>query len=195
MTGVLTCPVWGKNPGVAADDRPALPTAPRDHDRAQQRRGRQVRLVFLVALVLFVLVAAAGLFGEHSRAVTGTGGGYELTVNYPQSTRPGLSSSIEFVIRRLDGGVLPDTLALETDMAYLRLFDDHAVEPAPDEVRADGEEIVWALVPEGDATELRVFMDGRIDPGLSPGRHAGTTTLSAGSDRLVTVSYRTWVWP
>lgn len=178
-----------------ADDRPPLPTAPRDHDRAQQRRGRHIRRAFLVGLVLFVFVAAAGVFGEHQRGFTATGNGYEMTVAYPQATRPGLSSSIEFVIRRLDGGVLPDTLTLETDMAYLRLFDDHAVEPTPDEVRADGEEMVWSLVPEGDATELRVFLDGRIDPGMSPGGHRGTTTLSAGADRLITVSYRTWVWP
>lgn len=178
-----------------ADVRQPLPTVPREHDHKRQSRGRRLRIAFGVGLGLFVVVAAAGAFGEHDRTTVTRDNGYELVVRYPQVTRPGLSSSIEFVIRRLDGGVLPDTLVLETDAAYLRLYDDHAVEPTPDEVRGDGEELVWALVPEGDATELRVFLDGRIDPGTAPGRHPGTTTLSAGADRLVTVSYRTWVWP
>lgn len=178
-----------------ADARPALPTAPREHDHDLQRRGRGLRIAFFVGLAVFVVSAAAGLFGEHARSVSGRDNGYELVVRYPQVTRPGLSSSLEFVIRRVDGGVLPDTLALETDVGYLRLYDDHAVEPTPDEVRGDGDELIWTLVPEGDAHELRVYLDGRIDPGLAPGRHEGTTTLSTGADRLVSVSYRTWVWP
>lgn len=178
-----------------ADPHVPLPTAPREHDHGRQARGRRLRIAFFVGLAAFVAVAIVGVFGEHTRTVSRTGAGYELTVSYPQVTRPGLSSSIEFVIRRLDGGTLPDTLALESDVGYLRLYDDHAVEPTPDEVRGDGQDLVWTLVPEGDATELRVFLDGRIDPGTAPGRHPGTTTLSVGADRLVTVSYRTWVWP
>jgi hypothetical protein len=115
-----------------------------------------------------VVAAAAGLFGEHDRTVAARDNGYELVVRHPQVSRPGLSSSIEFVIRRVDGGTLPDTLALETDTGYLRLYDDHAVEPTPEQVRADDEDLVWTLVPEGDATELRVLLDGRIDPGTAP---------------------------
>ncbi len=179
---------------MASEHRPAIPTTPREHDHAAQLRGRRGRLVFYAVLVVFLLAAVVGVFGERGRATTVVTDQYEVIVHYPQVTRPGLSSSLEFEVRRTDGQSLPEQLTFESTTDYLRLWDDHAVEPTPDAVRGDDEDTVWVILPKADATSIRVLLDGRIDPGIQWGR-SGTTTVYADQERIATLDYRTWVMP
>jgi hypothetical protein len=177
-----------------SEDRPAIPTSPREHDAAAQRRGRRGRILFSALLVLFLAVAVVGLFGERGRTTVASSDEYEVIVHYPQMTRPGLSSALEFEVRRTDGQPLPEQLTFETTTDYLRLWDDHAVEPTPDAVRGDDRDTVWVILPEADATSIRVLLDGRIDPGIQWGR-SGTTTVYADQEAIATLRYRTWVMP
>jgi hypothetical protein len=171
-----------------------LSTAPRDHDRRQQRRVMWIRRGFSVGLAVFVVLAFLGLFGQRNASTSVEARGYELEVLYPQITRPGLSSPFELTVRRTDGGPLPETLSLGTNVDYLRLFDDQAIEPEAVEMRADGDEVQWQVLPEGDADEVTVFLDARIDPGVQWGT-AGTTTLYVDGEAVASAEYRTWVLP
>ncbi len=171
-----------------------LSTVPRDHDRRLQRRTMWIRRGFTVGVVVFVVVALFGFFGQRNRTTTVEGGGYELAVFYPQITRPGLSSPFELTVRRTDGGPLPETLSLATTVDYLRLFDDQAIEPEATEMRANQDEVEWQLLPEGDAVVFTVSLDARIDPGIQWGT-SGTTTLYVDGDAVVAAHFRTWVLP
>jgi hypothetical protein len=179
---------------VPSDDRPALPTAPREHDERAQTRGRWARRSFAVVVFVFLVLTAVGLFGERDRTTSVESGPYEVVITYPQVTRPGLSAVLEFEIRRTDGEPLPDQVTIETTAEYLRLWDDHAVEPTPDVMRGDGDDVVWVLLPEGDATELTVVLDARIDPSLSWGR-SGRTNVYADDERIATLRFKTWLAP
>jgi hypothetical protein len=176
------------------EEREPISTAPRDHDRRLQRRSRDLHRAFFVGLALFVLAAALGVFGARGRSTTVAGGGYELAVHYPQVTRPGLSEPVWFVVRREEGGPLPGEITLETTADYLRIFDDLAIEPEPEQSRADGEDLVWVFSPEEDAEVLEVFLDVRVDPGIQWGRE-GTVTLHAEGEERASTDVRTWVLP
>jgi hypothetical protein len=179
---------------VASEGRPPIPTTPREHDYRLQQHARLGRRVFVVVVAVFLVATLLGFVGERARTTSTVSDDYQVVVHYPQVTRPGLSSSLEFEIRRTDGQPLPEQVTLETTADYLRMWDDHAVEPTPDVMRGDDEDTVWIMLPESGATELRVYLDGRIDPGLSWGR-SGSTTLYAGDEQIATLDYRTWIVP
>jgi len=177
---------------VASGD--SYPTAPREHDARRQRVAMWGRRCFVALLLTFVVLAFANVFGVRSATASASGGGYELEVQYPRVTRPGLASPLTFTIRRTDGGPLPGELSLETTTGYLAMFDYNELYPEPTEIRADGGHVLWVLQPQQDATEMRIALDARIQPSSQWGRD-GETTLYAQDDAVTTVGYHTWVLP
>src|SRR5690606_12823955 len=141
-------------------------TTPEERTLAQLRRSRALRWLFVVALLVFLAIGALGGYGVTHREVTAEGGGYELTVRYPNRTRPGLGSSWSVEVRRVDGSALDGPVVLATDADYFSIFDENGTDPEPASARSDGERVVWEVEPTDGATAVRLELDARIEPGV-----------------------------
>jgi len=69
----------------------------------EARRFRNVRRVGIAFLVLLVALGASGLFGQKTKTVTATGGGYTLTMVYPSVVRPGVDVRFEIEVSNPHG--------------------------------------------------------------------------------------------
>jgi hypothetical protein len=167
-------------------------TLPGDDGLATARRGRLLRRLGVVVLVAFVGLGATGFFGVRSASVRAAAGGYELVVQYPKATRPGLASPWGFQIRR-EGGFGQDPVTVATSLDWLSLFDENGRNPAPSAEYVDGEMVVWEFdPPQGDV--LSFEFDARLGPSVQSGLTA-TTQLREGNVVLLEVRYHTRVFP
>lgn len=171
----------------------ATSTLPPPRSLAQSVRARRGRRVLLALLVGFVLLGAVGTFGTRTAHRSATAGGYELTVTYPSVSRPGHAIRYQVEVRRPGGlGTEPLRLALSSD--YFHLFDENGFSPAADVESADGE---WDLFeftpPPGERFVLTV--DTRVEPAVQRGRRGEAAVLDALGERVVSVGYRTRIWP
>ncbi len=165
---------------------------PDDPGLPRLRRARLIRRAAVTVLFLFVGAGVAGVFGVRSGNVTATGGGYELTVQYPKITRPGLQSPWAFTVTR-DGGFGDGPVTIATTHSWLDLFDENGRNPAPTAEYVDGEMLVWEFdPPEGET--LTFTFDARLSPSVQEGATA-TTQLREGNVTLLEVTYRTRVMP
>lgn len=172
-----------------------LGTAPGERTLGQLRRSRALRWVFTAGLVAFLVIGALGGYGVSHDEVTAEGGGYELTVRYPQRTRPGLGSSWSVEVRTVDGSALEGPVVIATDAHYFDLYDENGLDPEPASERTDGDRVVWEVEPAEGATSVAVDLDARIEPGVQLTSRRGTTSVLVDGAPAVTVSYRTRVFP
>jgi hypothetical protein len=150
--------------------------------------GRRVGTIFLA---VFVLLGATWVFGVRDDEVSGSGGGFDLTVQYAKTTRPGLDTPWSAKIHRAGGFEHP--VELRTTAAYWKLFDENGYSPPPDAVRQDSKYLVMEFAkPLGD--EIVVSFDGRVSPAVQGGVEAETAVLADGQV-AVSVNYRTRVMP
>jgi hypothetical protein len=168
-------------------------TAPAEVDLARVRRVRAVRRVFVLCLTLFLLAGLAGLFGVKSATVKDSGGGYDLEVTYARSARPGLGVPWSVEVRHAGG--FDDNVVVSTTAKYFDLMDENGFDPDPESSWSSGDDIVWEFKqPEGDT--LTIGFDGRIGPAVQtlwPPK--ATTSVIVDGKRVVSVTYRTRVWP
>jgi hypothetical protein len=100
-----------------------------------------------VALVLFVGLGMAGLFGSRTDTASASGGGYTLTVVYPRVTRPGLPDRWIYTVRHPGGFDGP--IVISTTMVYLNLFDLTGIQPDASSQTSNGTDLVWTFDPPG----------------------------------------------
>jgi hypothetical protein len=173
--------------------RPSIPTEPAPTDIARQVRARSGRRIFVVALALFLLLGALGLYGVRSKTVEASGGGYELSVTYASISRPGLATPWAFEVRRPGG--FPEGLTMSVTSGYFDVFDENGLGPAPAEETTDGERTVWRFGPTRSDT-LSVSFDARIEPGVQLTTAKGElSVLAPNGQPAVTVSFKTFVMP
>jgi hypothetical protein len=155
------------------------------------RRARFGRRAGATAMLAFVGLGAVGLLGVRSVTARAEADGYVLEVTYPATTRPGLTSSWSASVRHPVAFSGPVTLTVP--LAYLELFDFHAVHPAPTGEVSDGHEVRWTFAePPGD--RLRVRFDARTAPSVQSGAEATTRLLVDGRE-VARVRYVTRVMP
>jgi hypothetical protein len=155
------------------------------------RRRRLGRRVVLVLLALIVVAAVAGLFGERTRQVGATEGGYALAVRYPFIVRDGPPTSLEIVIRRASGFEGSVEVAIGAD--YLQAFEQPDVSPRPESERSVGDLVVWSFSPpEGD--QLTVQLEAQMSSHARFGQHGNVGVRDHG-ETVVDVDFTTWVWP
>ena len=168
-------------------------TAPEAVDIKRVRRVRVVRRFFVLCLTVFLLLGLTGVFGVKSTSVKDTGGGYELEVTYAKSARPGLAVPWSVEVRH-EGG-FDDNVIVSTTSSYFDLFDENGFDPDPESSYSAGEDIVWEFkAPEGDT--LTIGLDARIGPSVQtlwPPK--ATTSVLVDGEPVVSVTYRTRVWP
>jgi hypothetical protein len=173
------------------DPRPTISTVPPRLPEQRLRRDFIARLVLLAALVGFVVAGALGLLGARTGSVTATGGGYRLTVQYPEITRPGLA--IRWELRLSHPGGFAGPVRIDTTVGYFDLFDFNNLQALPSSVTNEGESAVWVFdPPRGD--ELVVNLDASMSPAVQKGTTA-STTVYVGGVRQVSVTYETRVMP
>ena len=169
-----------------------VPTRPeRSAGLTDSRRHRLGRRVGFAALVAFLLLGAANVWGVRPATVTARGGGYELTVTYAAVSRPGLTTPWTVRIVRPGGFDGPVTLA--TTNGYFDLFDENGLDPDPASARTSGDLLVWEFEPpSGDV--LTVTFDARLEP-ASHAPHSGRTSILVDRRPVVSVAYTTLVMP
>jgi hypothetical protein len=150
-------------------------------------------LALAVAVGLGVLdaVGATETYGVATAHVSAEGGGYALDVRYGKVSRPALATPLEIVVRRPGGFDGPVTVAI--DRAYLAIWDENGVSPAPSSETTMGPWLVWELDPPV-GEELTVTFDGRIEPGAQQGAPAAVAVLEDDVP-VVEVAFRTRVLP
>jgi hypothetical protein len=129
--------------------------------------------------------------GARTGTVSASRGGVDLTLRYPEVTRPGLAVRWIATIHRAGGFDKPIDLGITS--RYLDLFDFNLLDPTPSGTTTQGDLSVWTFDPPVGDT-LVVTMDARLEPAQQLGKSATLAVLSDGI-RIVDVRYSTRVMP
>ncbi len=144
-------------------------------------------------VVLFVLVVAAafGVFGVHSRTTSTHGGGYGLSVTYPQTARAGLDVPWRAHVHRAGGFDSAITLAVSTD--YWRMFETQGFFPDADSATNDGH-FVYFTFQKPQGTDFVLDYDAYIQPAAQLGKSA-TVKLIVHGRVVAETTLHTWLVP
>lgn len=174
---------------VAGADLPT--TAPEPLDLATLRRSRLLRRVGLGAMAVFVVCGAVGLFGIKTGRVTGSGAGYDLSLEYPATDRPGQPIHWVLTVHRAGGFGGPVDVGIT--QGYLDLLDLNDIQPQPSDARSSGPFVIWTFAkPDGDT--LAVSIDAQIQLNGRWGSEATVAVMEHGTP-VAQVHWRTWVAP
>lgn len=169
-------------------------TAPEELSLSRVRRVRMLRRLFVLLLTLFLAAGLAGVFGVKSGTVSASGGGYDLALTYARTARPGIAVPWTVEIHHA-GGFKGKTVQVSTTGAYLGLLDRNSLDPDPSSATTTSDSVIWEFdAPKGDT--LTVTLDARIAPSVqSLWPPAGQTSVLDKGKPVVSVHYRTRVWP
>ena len=172
-----------------------------DHLRARSTREVRVQRVIystmtaLLSLVVGLAVTDAAqltnVYGVRTERRSAPAEDYTLDVVYASVTRPGLATPFRIEVRAPGGFERPVTLGI--DRAYLRMWDENGVSPAPSGEVVRGDWVDWTFdPPEGEV--LTVTFDARIEPGVQSSR-SGAVQLLVDGDVVGEVDFDTRVMP
>lgn len=167
-------------------------TLPGHRDVDGARRGRALRRIGIVVLVLLVGAGMAGALGPRTGDVSASNGGYRLDVRHAEITRPGLPAPLRITVERPGGFDGPVTLRLDKD------FGDHldfqTWYPTPSAETAGPRLIEYEFdPPPGDV--LEITLDARTAPGQPPSsRRYSVAVVDAGREAVAT-NFRMTVMP
>lgn len=167
-------------------------TLPEARTPRQVRRARNQRRLGLILLMLFVLAGALGMFGTRTGKASATAGGYTVTVTHPKVSRPGHAIRYEVEVRRPGGFDGP--IHMRFSSAYFDLFDENSFGPAADSETTTGAYDVYAFSPPPGDTFI-VSSDTRIEPARQRGEKGEVSVLDDSGRPVVTVRYRTRIFP
>jgi|SRR3954447_17252774 len=172
-----------------ANDLP--PTAPPVTELGVLKRARLLRRIGIGAIAAFVLCGAVGLFGIRTATATASGGGYDVSLDYPATDRPGQPIHWVLTVHRVGGFEGPVDVGIT--QGYLDLLDLNDIQPQPSDAVSAGPFVVWTFAkPVGDT--LSVSMDALIQLNTQFGGDATVAVMEHGSP-VVEVHYHTWVAP
>jgi hypothetical protein len=148
-------------------------------------------LTTVVGLAILDAVDSVDVYGVQTRHVEDQGGGYELSVHFASTSRPGLATPFGVDVRHPGGFDGPITIAVER--SYLRIWDENGFWPAPSSETTWGP---WVLLefdpPEGDV--LSIAFDARIEPAAQTGATGRVAVLDE-TTTLVDVGFETRIRP
>jgi hypothetical protein len=150
------------------------------------------RRVLVGLLVMIVGAGAAGLLGVHSTTSAGSGGGYEVTVEYASVARAGLDVPWQVHVRRAGGFDGPVTLAVTAD--YFGIYEEQGLDPQPTAESSDGTYLYWTFDPPPVGDQLTVDFDAYIQPSSQLGS-SGDVSVLVGTERVATTQFHTWLVP
>lgn len=167
-------------------------TLPAPRDPRDVRRARNARRVGLTLLTLFVLCGAVGLFGTRTGERSATAAGWTVTVTYPKASRPGHAVRYEVEVKHPGGFDGPIRMRLSSD--YFDLFDENSFGPSAESETTTGAYDLYEFSPPAGDTFV-VSSDTRIEPARQRGTSGEVSVLADDGSPLVTVRYRTRIFP
>jgi hypothetical protein len=172
---------------------PDVPTTLPDAPALREvRRARLARRVGAVLLVAFVLVGAAGMFGTRSQSAQASAGGYRVEVTYAQVSRPG--HAVPFQVRIHHDGGFSDPIRVRMLSSYFDLFDQNSFDPQPEKSTTDAQyDYVEYAAPDG--ADFVISSDTRVEPARQRGESGEISVLDADGRPVVTVRFRTRIFP
>lgn len=168
-----------------------------DADRQHWSRRALYTTTTVVLTVIVGLAVVDGLgwldvYGVDTATASARGGGYHLEVRYGAVSRPALATPFEITVTRPGGFEEPVTIAV--DRAYLAIWDENGLAPAPSAETVDGEWVLWKFDPPVGET-LTVTYDARIEPAQQSGRTGRVAVLDADGRPVVEAEFHTRVMP
>ena len=161
---------------------PRLPEPPELH---------QTRLILgtaqwigLPLILLVVILAAAGAFGERWERARMTGSGIDARVEYPSRFRYKMINSVVIDVRNTSRAAI-DTIRVRVDTAYLARFSTLMFVPSAEHVY----EIPLVDVRPGETRRATIEIQAE-----QYGRHEGRLSIAAGPDSISTM-LRTTIFP
>ena len=161
----------------------------------RRRAGYLATTVFLTGLMVLVAVDAVGsnaIFGVDSTTTRASRSGTDLAVTYGVVSRPALATPFDIEVHQ-DGG-FEGPVRIAVDQAYLRMWDENGLVPAPSAETVMGPWLVWEFDPPIGET-LRVTYDARIEPAAQQGRSGAVAVLDPADAVIVQVDFTTRLWP
>jgi hypothetical protein len=170
----------------------ATSTLPELRDPQDIRRARDKRRVGIALLALFVLAGAFGLYGTRTGEKSAAAGGYVVTVTYPKVSRPGHAVRYEVRVKRAGGFDGP--IHMRFSSAYFDLFDENSFGPDPESATTTGGYDLYEFSPP-PGEEFIVSSDTRVEPARQRGEKGEVSVLDESGTPIVTVRYRTRIFP
>ncbi|MET0909838.1 MAG: hypothetical protein ABWZ99_10225 [Ilumatobacteraceae bacterium] len=152
---------------------------------------RTLRWVSVVVVFGVVVLALFGFAGLATGSATTEGDEFSVRVEYATVSRPGLATPLVIEVEATEG-TLPAEVTVEIPRAYLAMFDENGLDPAPDAVTSDGTTEIWTFRP-GDVATLSIDFDARLQPNMHYSRDGWV--IVRGGDSDVRVDFRTRVMP
>jgi hypothetical protein len=151
-------------------------------DQSTLRRAHRWRTGSIAAMWLLVLLGAVGLFGVHSRTVTGSGQGYQASLTYAAIARPGWDVPWHLVLTH-PGGFGDGMVTVAVSRSMFDIYETQGFHPSPDSETADDQFLYLEFSPPpGDV--LVVDFDAYIQPTSQLGRRTTVKVITGGQERL-----------
>jgi len=162
------------------------------------RRARENRTAVLgrraaiAVMAVVVLVGLTGFLGVKARTVRASGGGYAMTLTYPQIARPGLDIPWRLTIHHPGG--FHGNITVAVSNRYWDIFEFQGLHPSPSDETANSGYVYLTFSPPPSGDSFSVSLDTYIQPSSQVGRSATTKLIVAGQTKAQ-VHYKTWLVP
>lgn len=125
--------------------------------------SRWARRAGYASMALLLIASAIGLLGPREATVRASGGGYDLSVDYPQVTRAGQPAPLRITVRSTSG--FGDVVQIRLCRGFFTDADFQGWYPTPSAESSDGSWIVYEFDPPPTQDTLQISLDGRTAPG------------------------------
>jgi hypothetical protein len=177
-------------------DRSPTSTLPAGPPDLQPRRIGYALTTFVLAAVIAAAAIDAfpsvAILGVDSQTTRASADGIDLAVTYGEVSRPALATPFDIEVHQPGGFDGPVLIAV--DQAYLRMWDENGLVPAPSAETVMGPWVVWEFDPPVGDT-LLVSYDARIEPAAQDGRDGAVAVLDDEDQVIVQVDFATRLWP
>jgi hypothetical protein len=165
-------------------------------EREITRSGVATRRIVTVLLLLACIAGLTGVLGGRTGHTAVTRHGYELKLDYPSTSRPGLDTVWRVSVVHHGGFKHPITLAVTG--SYFDLFETQGWNPTPATVTRDGKVMLMSFTPPKSGDTFVVTYDSYLQPYIPIthlfAQHA-TVSLQHGDHSVAAIPFTTWVVP
>ncbi len=165
-------------------------------DRNGSRISRLASRTFVAGLLAICVAGAAGLLGGHTSKAVAAGGGYDLSLSYPGTSRPGLDTFWQLKVVHPGGFKGPLTVAVTG--SFFDLFETQGFYPTPSATTRDGTYVYLKFTPPPHGDTFIVVFDAYLQPYIAPTnlfRNDAVVALLRHDKPVASIDYSTFVLP
>lgn len=157
------------------------------------RGSRWARRGGYSAMTLLLVAAGTGLLGPRQASTRASGGGYDLSVEYPQVTRAGQPAPLDIAVKATEG--FGKTVQLRLCRGFFTDVDFQSWYPSPSAETSDGSWIVYEFDPPPTEDTLEISLDGRTAPGQFGSTDSCEVSVLTEDSPVATVRFTGWRLP